>query len=146
MQLVLGGKTCKPTKKSDSKALQDASPLPEEEIAPGVRQETYYSAGEGDEKVSDGQVDYDVVQGLSQLLELESDEHHQEVFAQRQRGDHEHEHRQDGEVPRRDVPDGRVERVVGGGQLGRHGERHRVHGQAQSVHRPGPRRRRLLAR
>lgn len=117
----------KPTKESDGKALQDTSPPPEEEVAPGVCQETYQSAGEGHQKVRDGQINYDVVQGLSELLELESDKHDQEIFGQRQRGDHEHDNGQDGEVPRRDVLDGSAERVVGGGDLRCHGGGDRVH-------------------
>lgn len=124
---ITGGKTGKPTEKSNRKPLQDASPLPKEEITPGVCEETYKSTGEGDQKVSDGQINYDIVQGLSELFELESDKHDDEIFGQRQRGDHEHEHGQDGEVPRRDVLDGCVERVVGGGEFSGHSVGHAVH-------------------
>lgn len=131
--LVLGdkkkAKTGKPTEKSNSKPFQDASPLPKEEITPGVGQETYYSTGEGDQKVSDGQVNYYIVQGLSELFELESDKHDKEIFAQRQRGDHKHKHGQDGEVPRRDVLDGSIERVIGSGEFSCHRVGHRVHRQ-----------------
>lgn len=72
-----------PTEKSHSEPLEDTSPLPEEEITSGVGQETYQSTGEGDEKVGDGQVHYDIVQGLSELFEPESDKNDQEIFAQR---------------------------------------------------------------
>lgn len=102
----------KPTEKSNSEALQDASPPPKEEVTPGVCQETYYSTGERDQKVSDGQIDYDIVQGLSELFEPECDKHDKEIFTQRQRGDHKHEHGQDSEVPRRDVLDGSTKRIV----------------------------------
>lgn len=111
----------KPTKESDGKAFQDTSPPPEEEVAPGVGQETYQSASEGHQKVCNGQIDYDIVQGLSELLELKSDKHDQEIFGQRQRSDNEHDYGEDGEVPRRDVPNGSGERVIGGGDLRCHG-------------------------
>lgn len=124
------GKTGQPTEKSNSEPLQDASPLPKEEITPGVCQETYYSTGEGDQKVSDGQINYDIVQGLSELFELESDEHDEEIFAQRQRGDHKHEHSQDREVPLRDVSDGCSEGIVSGGEFSCHSVGHSVHRQA----------------
>ena len=122
-------KTGTPTEKSNSKALQDASPLPKEEITPGVCQETYQSTGEGDKKVSDGQIHYNVVQGLSELFVLESDKHDEEIFAQRQRGDHKHQHGQDSEVPRRDVLDGCIERIISSGEFRCHGVGHSVHRQ-----------------
>lgn len=114
------------TEKSNSKPLQNASALPKEEITPSVCQETYYSTGERDQEVCDGQINYDIVQGLSELFVLEGDKHDEEVFAQGQRGDHKHEHGQDGEVPRRDVLDGSIERITGGGQFGCHGVGHGV--------------------
>lgn len=124
------GKTDQLTEKSNSEPLQDASPLPKEEITPGICQETYYSTGEGDQKVSDGQINYDIVQGLSELFELESDEHDEEIFAQRQRSDHKHEHSQDREVPLRDISDGCSEGIVSGGEFSCHSVGHRVHRQA----------------
>lgn len=117
------------TEKSNSKALQDASPPPQKEITPGVGQETYHPTGERHQEVRDGQIDNDVVEGLSELFELESDKHDEEILAKGQRGDHKHEHGQDSEVPRRDVPDGSSERIISGGQFSGHGVRHRVHGQ-----------------
>lgn len=115
------------TEKGNSKPLQDASPPPKEEITPGVCQETYYSTGEGDQKVSDGQIDNYIVQGLSELFELESDKHDEKIFAQRQRGDHKHEHGQDGEVPLRDIVDGSSKRIISRGEFSCHSVGHRVH-------------------
>lgn len=124
------------TEKSNSKAFQDASPPPQEEITPAVCQETYYSTGEGDQKVGDGQIDNDVVERLSELFVLVSDVHDEEILEQRQRGDHEHEHRQHSEVPLRDVRHGSAERIDCGGQHGRLSVGHRVHCQAKGIHRP----------
>lgn len=130
------GRRWKLTEKSNGEALQDASPPPQEEVAPGVGQEADYSAGERHQEVGDGQVDDDVVEGLPQLLELKSDEHDEEVLAQGQQSDQEHDRGEHGVVPRRDVLVGSDERIVGAGQFRRHGVGHRVHCQAQVIHRP----------
>lgn len=108
------------TEESNREALKDARPPPQEEITSGVCQETYYSADDGHQEISDGKIDNDVVEGLSELLKLKSDEHHQEVLAQRQRSHHKHEDGQDGKVPLRDGLDGSTERIVGGGELRGH--------------------------
>lgn len=117
------------TEESNGEAFQDARPPPQEEVTSGVGQEADESAGDGHQEISDGQIDDDVVERLSELLELKSDEHDQEVLAQRQRSHHKHEDGQDGEVPLRDGLDGSVERIVGGGEFRGHRVGHAVHRQ-----------------
>lgn len=100
------------TKKGDRESLQNTSPSPQEEIPVIVGQKTDGSSGQRHEKVRQRQIDDDVIERLSELLEPEGDQHHREVLAQRHRGHYEHQCSQDSVVPGRDGGQRSHERIL----------------------------------
>ncbi len=101
------------TKIGDRESLQNTSPSPQEEVALIVGQKTDGSSARRHEKVRQRQIDDDVIERLSELLEPEGDQHHREVLAQRHRGHYEHQRRQDAVVPGRDGGERCQERILG---------------------------------
>lgn len=118
------------TKKGDCESLQNTSPSAQEEIPVIVGHKTDRSSAQRHGKVRQRQIDDDIIERLPELLEPEGDEHHREVLAQRHRGHHEHQRRQDSIVPGRDGRERSGERILA--------VRHAVHRRIKRLHRFKP--------